>query len=67
MTTPMAAPTRMRAGDRVTEPSRSPEETDAVPVAGAEHDPQDEASTEDQAGQASESGVNEPGSEPGPV
>jgi len=51
----------------MTEQSHSPEETDGVPVAGSESDPQDEASTEDQAGQVSESGVNEPGAEPGPA
>ena len=51
----------------MTEQSQSPEETDKVPVAGGESDPQDEASTEDQAGQVSESGVNEPDSGPAPA
>ena len=51
----------------VTESSTSPEETENVPVAGGEGDPQEEASTEDQAGQVSESGVNEPDSGPKPV
>jgi Fe-S oxidoreductase len=51
----------------VTDSSTSPEETENVPVAGGENDPQDEASTEDQAGQVSEPGVNEPDSGPRPV
>ena len=43
------------------------DEGDDTPVAGGESDPQDEASAEDQAGQVSESGVNEPDSGPKPV
>ena len=51
----------------MTEQSQPSEETGSVPVAGSESDPQDEASSEDQAGQVSESGVNEPGAEPDPA